>query len=226
MFKNWFHEKAYPEFWEHYLRGMQRPLPGSTPLRDIPFAVFDTETTGLNPAKDKILSIGGVKVQHNRIEAESALELYLEQSVAPRQEDIAVHGIIPSAHARQHSMEESVRRFVEWCGNAVLAGHHVAFDIAVVNRALQRCGYTKLRNRSVDTLQLAVRVAGQSGYATPGTWSLDALAHRYHIPVHDRHTAAGDAFITGILLLKLLHRLENRGVENLGQLLQYRGGGL
>ncbi len=223
MFNNWFHKKTYPEFWERYMEQNRRRLPGSTPVREATFAVFDTETTGLDPAKDKILSIGGVKVKNYEIEVSETLELYLQQAVAPRQEDIAVHGIVPGVHMRQYTMEESARIFVEWCGDSILVGHHIAFDIAILNRALRESGCDKLRNRSIDTMHLAQRVTGHKPYSTPGNWNLDALSTQYHIPLHDRHTATGDALITAILLLKLLHRLEKRGVTTIGQLLDYRG---
>ncbi|HRF40268.1 MAG TPA: 3'-5' exonuclease [Saprospiraceae bacterium] len=217
-----FSKPDYPEFWQRYLDAMQPPLSGNTPLREVTFAVFDTETTGLNPAKDKILSIGGVKVCQNEIHISHSIEIYLEQEAAPQQQDIAIHGIIPAAQAWQQSSVQAVPSFVEWCGPAILTGHHVAFDVAIINQALQRQVGAQLRNRSVDTLQLAMRAQGKSEHAAPGEWTLDRLASLYNIPVHDRHTAAGDAFITAILLMKLLHLLEKRGVKTLGQLLNYR----
>ncbi len=222
MFGNLFKKPAYPEFWQQYAGKMRRSLPGKTPLQEVPFAVFDTETTGLNPSKDKILSIGGVKVLNGEIHVAQSLEIFLEQESAPSQEDIAIHGILPAANGRQTAPVEALRSFIQWCGSDILVGHHIAFDMAILNYALQQQGCGKLRNRSVDTLQLAVRVRGQRTYVTPGELSLDTLASQYHIPAHDRHTATGDAFITGILLLKLLHRLEKRGVRTLGQLLGYR----
>lgn len=217
-----FSKPDYPEFWQRYIEAMQQPLPGSTPLRDVTFAVFDTETTGLNPAKDKILSIGGVKVCRNTISVSNSIEIYLEQEAAPRQEDIAIHGIIPTVQHWQQPASSAIQAFVEWCGPAVLAGHHVAFDIAIINQALQQQLGAKLRNRSVDTLQLAMRAIGKSSHSAPGEWTLDHLASRYNIPAHDRHNAAGDAFITALLLMKLLNRLEKRGVGTLGELLHYR----
>lgn len=217
-----FTRPEYPEFWQQYLDAVQRPLPGNTPLREVVFAVFDTETTGLNPAKDKVLSIGGVKVCQNTVSVSESIEIYLEQQTAPQQEDIAVHGIMPTAHIRQQSPEQAVRAFVEWCGPSVLAGHHVAFDVAIINQTLQQQFGVKLRNRNVDTLQLAMRAKGKSEHSAPGAWTLDRLASLYNIPVHDRHTASGDAFITALLLMKLLNRLEKRGVHTLSQLLNYR----
>lgn len=217
-----FSKPEYPDFWQQYLDAIQRSLPGNTPLREVTFAVFDTETTGLNPAKDKMLSIGGVKVFQNAVFVSESIEIYLEQETAPQQQDIAIHGIMPTVQTWQKGAEQAVQSFVEWCGPAILAGHHVAFDVSIINQALQQQFGVKLRNRSVDTLQLAMRARGKSEHSAPGEWTLDRLASLYNIPVHDRHTAAGDAFITAILLMKLLNLLQKRGVSTLGQLLNYR----
>lgn len=217
-----FSKPDYPEFWQRYSEAVSKPLPGNMPLQEVTFAVFDTETTGLNPAKDKILSIGGVKVYKNAVAISDRIEIYLEQEKAPQQEDIAIHGIIPNAQAWQQTTHLAVQSFVEWCGPAILTGHHVAFDVAIINQALLQQTGAKLRNRSVDTLQLAMRAQGKGTHSAPGEWTLDSLAAQYQIPAHDRHTAAGDAFITAILLMKLLNRLEKRGVKTLGELLNFR----
>jgi len=102
----------------------------------------------------------------------------------------------------------------------VLVGHHLRFDISILNEALKKRHAGKLRNPLIDTRDLALRVEkGRGGHDDqPGNYSLDALCQRYHIPGSDRHTAAGDAYITAILLLKLLGRLRKRGVIKLGEI--------
>ncbi|MCB0644764.1 MAG: hypothetical protein KDC44_24130, partial [Phaeodactylibacter sp.] len=82
-------------------------------------------------------------------------------------------------------------------------------------------GKARLQNRLVDTRDLAIRVEHviKPDIVKPGNYTLDSLCRRYQIPMSDRHTAAGDAYITAILLLKMLHRLKKRGIANFGQLL-------
>lgn len=222
-FTQLFRKSAPPDFWQAYLKQTRHTLPDNMPLCDVTFAVLDTETTGLNPVKDAILSIGGVKVQHGAIEVTQSLELFLEQLATPRQEDIAIHGIIPADRAGQISIAEAMQQFTAWCGSSVLVGHHIAFDLAILNTALKKLGCGTLRNPSLDTLQLHVRLNGSTqNFFNPGELSLDALAAQYRIALHDRHTALGDAYITAILLLKLLHRIEQRGVKTLRQLMARR----
>ena len=90
----------------------------------------------------------------------------------------------------------------------------------MVNKVLQRELRQKLKNKVLDTSHLARRLALKPQHARPGTFGLDNLCRLYQIPMHDRHTAGGDAFITAVLLLKLLARLRKRGVHTLGDLLK------
>jgi DNA polymerase-3 subunit epsilon len=223
MFSSWFSKKSIPPFWSHYQALMRVPLSGNTNIRQLRFAVFDTETTGLEPSTDHILAIGGLIVTNNTIQTDQSLELYLQQSTAPQQQDIAIHGILPSTHAALLSPPEAIVRFTQWCGHAILVGHHLPFDLAMINKYLIPITGERLRNKTIDTLDLAMRVNNQSTMHRTDALGLDALASQYHIPLHDRHTAAGDAFITAILLLKLLQRLERRGVNTYADLMRRPG---
>lgn len=211
----------HPEFWRQYLSSFDGTLGKRTPIEEVCFVVFDTETTGLDVKKDRILSIGAVKVYNWQIDISQRLDCYVKQSYKPVRETIAVHGILPGANS-PHEMDEieAVRRFVEYCHGSVLAGHHISFDISMVNQVLKGMIGRKLINKRADTAALASRVSEKKDYELPGTLGLDALCKQYNIPMSDRHTAAGDAFITAVLLMKLLARLKKRGVKTLGDLLR------
>ncbi|MCB9301076.1 MAG: 3'-5' exonuclease [Lewinellaceae bacterium] len=207
-----------PEFWKGYLASFEHDYRKNTPIRELRFVVFDTETTGLDVRKDHILSLGAVSVNNWQIDLSDSLECYVRQAYQANGESVEVHGILPNG--RKETVDEgyAIRRFISYCQNAVLVGHHVNFDVAMVNKVLKGLTGRKLLNKQVDTAVLARRLAGDSQVYKQGTFGLDSLCQQYHIPMSDRHTAAGDAYITAILLLKLLARLEKRGVRTLGQL--------
>ncbi|MCB0579203.1 MAG: 3'-5' exonuclease [Phaeodactylibacter sp.] len=214
----------HPEFWKAYLASFDGTLARRTPIEEACFVVFDTETTGLDAKKDRILSIGAVKVRNWQVDLSARLECYVQQSYTPEGGAIAVHGILPGTNT-SHALDEieAVRRFVGYCHNSVLVGHHVAFDIAMVNQVLRGMIGQKLANKKLDTAALAARVSEKKDYEQPGTYGLDTLCRKYKIPMSDRHTAAGDAFITAVLLMKLLARLRKRGVKTVGELLRGPG---
>ncbi|MCB9284385.1 MAG: 3'-5' exonuclease [Lewinellaceae bacterium] len=213
----------HPSFWLEYLEQNRHPQGKNTPLEEVCFVVFDTETTGLNPRIDRILSIGAVRVKGEQIDLNRSFEHILQQTDIPiNREAIGIHGIMPGESRTGKEEVEALADFVSFIGNSILVGHHLHFDVSILNEALRRHKAGKLKNPAIDTRQLAVRL--EKGLVPsdhkPGQYSLDALCQRYQITTSDRHTAAGDAYITAILLLKLLSRLKKRGVKTLGQLLR------
>jgi len=71
----------------------------------------------------------------------------------------------------------------------------------------------KLKNKLVDTGQLYKKTK----YVKDHThYSLDQLCNTFHITMHDRHTASGDAYLTAVLFLKfaaLLKKKKNRDLR-------------
>lgn len=225
--RNWFRTRdvsQYPLFWQDYLNRLEEStLNLKTLIADIPFVVFDTETTGLNHKEDQILSIGAVRVKDWKMEVADTLDFLVYQSYSPKMESVAIHGILPKAHDNSLEEAEAVRNFVAYIGDSVLVGHHVGFDLAMIHQALRPYGKLKLKNKILDTGNLARRAKGlKLEIENQNAYTLDQLCEDYHIPKNDRHTAAGDAFITGLLLQKLLVKLQNRGIRTLGDLLKNR----
>lgn len=218
---NWFTSKSSgPPFWETYADHFRDTYARRTPLEDLTFVVFDTETTGLDVRKNHLLSLGAVRVKDQRIEVADTLDCIILQPAHQGGEEIAVHGILPKHSQHGVPEAEAVQHFLEFIEDSILVGHHVDFDIAMINQALKKIAGKRLRNKSVDTVQLAMRVNPPSAFVKPGDYALDKLCQLYNLPLEDRHTAAGDAFITALLLLKLLTRLKKRGVRTLGDLLR------
>jgi len=224
MLWNWFGKKEpagpLPAYWQSYLQRFRTSYEKHRPVSEVHFVVLDTETTGLDTRSDQILSFGAVGVHNWEIEAAGAFECYVHQVYEPVAESVSVHGILPVE--REDSMEEgqALEAFLEFIGDSVLVGHNLRFDLALINQALKSRVGGKLKNYAVDTISLARRLRPPFHHPRPGEYSLDQLCREYRIPLSDRHTAAGDAYITAVLFLKLLARLEVRGVDQLGKLLK------
>jgi DNA polymerase III subunit epsilon len=217
-------DKNAPAFWQRYSTAVKEQPPGSTPLSDAEFVVFDTETTGLDRRTDKVLSIGAVKVRGLQALVSDTFECLIQQEGAPSTKSAEVHGLLSKELETGITEGEAVKSFIDFIGSAILVGQHVAFDIAMVNQMLRRQGIKgRLRNRSVDTAQLAIRMErrhADSHTLKNAEYSLDALCERYNLPTDDRHTASGDAFATALLLLKLLALAKKRGIATVGELVK------
>jgi DNA polymerase-3 subunit epsilon len=167
------------------------------------FVVFDQETTGLDPAKDRIVSIGAVAV----VDGEIVLGDFFEEMLRVDEvtSAVLVHGITPEQSRNGRDEGGAVTAFLAYIGGAVLVGHHVGFDHAILRAAAARLGLT-VPNPALDTMRLALALKDE-GHLTldpEAGFSLDGLCEHFRIPPHDRHTAPGDAFLTAQVFARLL----------------------
>lgn len=198
---NWFKKivKDYPKFWETYLTYFDE-----NESKVNRYVVFDCETTGLDYSTDKILSIGAVAIENNQIVIGDFMEVFLLQDYF-KAESVPIHGILKEGKEEKIVEAEAVIRFLDFIKGATLVGHHVAFDIEMINQALNRLDVGKLKNQVMDTdvMYQKLKYLPQEEH-----YSLDELCTIYKIRKSDRHTASGDSFITALLFLKLKRKLE------------------
>ena len=217
-----FRKKTYQQepFVAAYEALLQDKIAKSTPIADLTFTVLDTETTGLNSKTDEIVSYGSIQVKGFRVFVNSVKEYFLKPS-KQNQEAIKVHGIIKKDGFI--SPQEFVERFLSEIGATILVAHHAGFDKAMLEKAGKPFGLKRILNPTIDTYDLAVRLEIGKNHnprmVNGLDYSLDKLCERYQIPLDDRHTASGDAFLTAQLLLKLLKKADKAGIKTYGDLL-------
>ncbi|MBT8246131.1 MAG: 3'-5' exonuclease [Winogradskyella sp.] len=211
---NWFKRKSYPDFWNAYISKFEAP--DKQDLEDIRFVIFDTETSGLNTKSDRILSIGSIAITNLQIVVSDQYECYVKQD-AFNSETVQIHGLLKEGHLQKQDEEQAIKYFLEYIENSVLVAHHAAFDIAMINHSLLRMGLPKLKNKVLDTGNLYQKIKKNTLKIHYG---LDELAKEYSIPLHDRHTASGDAYITALLFLKIVAKLRANQNLNLKDLLR------
>ncbi len=203
----WFKSKSYPDYWNAYVDSFKTKQ--GEDIQQIRFVVFDTETTGLDPSIDRILSIGCIGIFNMRIRVNDQLECYLEQEKFNK-ETVKIHGLLKAGAFEKVNEEEALQHFLQYIKDSVLVAHHAGFDVAMINQALKRKGLPKLKNKVVDTGYLFQKTELDT---SRDHYGLDDLAKRFSIPMHDRHTASGDAYITALLFLKIIHVLgQNRKI--------------
>jgi len=198
-----FFKKKYPAFWQDYESRFSDKMPSDS--ETLRFVIFDTETTGLDASKNKLLSIGAVNAVGNTISVNDSFEVFIQQEQFNR-ETVPIHGIRKHGSNQKITEEEAIAQFLGFIQNSVLVAHHVAFDVAMINHALKKMGLPKLKNKLIDTSDMYRLQLGAAQKAI----SLDTLCKELKVPMHDRHTALGDAFITAQVFLKLLSHLKQQ----------------
>jgi DNA polymerase-3 subunit epsilon len=205
--------EARPEFYDFDLFARaSRASVDDTPLRDLTYVVFDTETTGLEPSKgDEMVQIAGVRIVNGRmLRGEIFNSLIHPGRTIPRVSS-EVHGITDAMVASAPPVNEILPRFHRFVGDAVLVAHNAAFDMKFLTLRQAEAGVS-FTNPVLDTVLLAAAVFGADESLT-----LDTLAERFAIKIaaEERHTALGDSLATGYTLLRLIDLLEAAGVTTL-----------
>lgn len=210
-------------FIEEYYNKFDDKLHSKTPINQVRFVVLDTETTGLNPRHDYVLSIGAFAVQNGSIKIHDSFEQFLKPERILKNENITIHEITQAAQKNSLPASKVFEDFTHFIGNSILVGHHISFDYSILNHNAKRLFDYRFVNKTIDTLALAMRIEQPNkspDLIKNSDYSLDALCERYNIEPVGRHTATGDAYSTALLFIKLLKLAEKRNITTLGELLK------
>lgn len=187
-------------------------------IEETRFVVLDTETTGFDYDKDRILCIGALVLQNGIIAIQDSFEVYIEQDHYDKS-TAQIHGIL-KAFVIQHPTElEALQQFLAFLADSIIIAHHTIFDVTMINKALERNGLPQLTNKRLDTAILYKKTLIKSHlFERKDRYTLDDLADKFDISKKDRHTALGDAYITAIAFLKIVKKLKEKKPVNLNSL--------
>jgi len=164
--------------------------------------IFDTETTGLNPAKgDRIIEIGAIELV-NKFPTGNIYHQYINSDGFPIHPDAErIHGISAAFLEDKPIFSAIAEGFLAFFSNAKLVAHNARFDMGFVNTELKRIGKPSFPNEVViDTLEIAKRKHPM------GPNSLDALCRRYGIDNshREKHGALLDSELLAEVYIELL----------------------
>jgi DNA polymerase III epsilon subunit family exonuclease len=194
--------------------GLADPPGAALRVEEATYVVFDLETTGLSASSSAICEIGAVRV--------SGLELgdTFQTLVNPRRPlpapVAALTGIDGGALRGAPPAELAVRRFLEFAGDAVLVAHNARFDMAFLDRAVERLTGRRVAAPVVDTVWLARRLL-EGRQRRVG---LASLAWFFGTAAQPVHRALPDAEATAEILTALIGLAQERGVESVAQLVE------
>ena len=181
-------------------------------LVDLAFTVFDTETTGLSPAEgDEIIQIGAVRIVNNRLLKNESIDQLVDPQRSLRPESIPIHGITEDMVKGQPVLGTVLPNFHQFCEETVLVAHNAAFDMRFLQMKEASTGI-RFDHPVLDTLLLSAVI-----HPNQESHKLEAIAERLGINIVGRHTALGDAMVTGEVFLKMIPLLADMGIHTLGE---------
>jgi CBS domain-containing protein len=184
----------------------------ATPLFALDAVVFDSETTGLDPAKARIVELGAARIVGGRLDPALQFRRLVRPDEPIPPEASRIHGIDDAAVSSAQAFGGAWPEFLDFAAGAVIVGHTLGFDLAVLKRECARAGIPWRRPRTIDTRLLAeIANPGLPGY------SLEHLAAWLGVAVEGRHSALGDAMVTARVFLALIPRLREGGIRTLAE---------
>jgi CBS domain-containing protein len=184
----------------------------ATPLIALDAFVIDTETTGLDPAKVRIIEIGAVPLNDGGLNEKAALRRLVNPGEPIPETASRITRIDDAMVADAPGFAEAWPEFAVAMSGKVLIGHTLGFDLAVLKRECARAGLPWHHPRTLDTNLLAQVVSPNLG-----GFSLEHLASWLGIEVEGRHSALGDAELTGKIFLALIPKLREGRIRTLAE---------
>src|SRR5262245_10239259 len=155
-----------PPFITRYQQTFDKTWADDTPIDHVRFVVLDSETTGLNPRYDRIITIGAVAVVANEIILEDSFAALLR--VDKNTSAVTVHGV--TREESRHGIEEphALEGFLDYVRDGVIVGHHIGHDVNTFDAGYERHWGeygARLLNRNLDTMDLTLHLEKDGAFA-------------------------------------------------------------
>ena len=98
------------------------------------FVCLDCETSGLNPKKDEILSIGAVIIKDNKILMRKTFNIFIKPSKDINPESIKIHHIRLVDLENGLNSKEAIFELLEFIGSRIIVGYYIKFDMAIISK--------------------------------------------------------------------------------------------
>lgn len=186
--------------------------PASIPLLSLDAIAFDSETTGLDTSKARMIQLGAVRIVHGEVDESLSFQQLINPGVPIPPASQVIHGISDADVADAQDFEKVVGAFDEWRQDSVLVGYATGFDLAMLKREMELAKLQWIAPRSLD-VRFLVNLLGPN---LPD-FSLDTIAAWVGVEIHDRHSSLGDAIATAAIFVALIPRLRERGIRTLAE---------
>ncbi len=177
---------------------------------DDPYVVFDIETTGFSPEKNRIIEIGAVKVEGGRITDRFSTFVNPDEPIPFEIEQLT--GIDDSMVLDAPRIDAVLPQFLGFCEGCALVAHNASFDVSFISYQAKAQGIP-FAPTVLDTVALARQLLPNLN-----RFKLDTVAKALNISLENHHRAVDDAGATAEIFVKFIEMLKARGVEDLDQL--------
>ena len=167
------------------------------------YVCFDCETTGLNPKKDDIVSIGAVIIKNNTIVSSKKFVKFVKPKTKLQAEAIKIHHIRECDLEDAEDINDVVEEFLNFIGNRTLVGYYLEFDIAMINKYTKPKFGITLPNKAIEVSGIYYDYKIESVPQGNVDLRFDKIMKELNIPSLGKHDAYNDAIMTSMIFIKL-----------------------
>jgi len=177
------------------------------------YVVFDLETTGFYPGKDKITEIGAVKIKEGKIVDRYGSLINPERSIPVKVQELT--GITMPMVKDAPIIEEELDNFLVFCGDSILVAHNADFDLGFIEHSARKQNKF-IDNTTLDTLELA-----RIFFPDLKNNRLSTVAKYFNVSLVNAHRAVDDAEATAYILLKMFKHMNQINIHTIEGILNY-----
>lgn len=167
------------------------------------YVCLDCETTGLNPRKDEILSIGAVHIKENKVIMRKTFNIFVKPSKNISAESIKIHHIRPVDLENAVDPKIAVLQLLDFIGARPIVGYYIKFDIAIISKYTKEYIGVKLPNESIEVSSMFFKSKKKTSEYEFIDLKFDTIMKELNIPRLGKHDALNDAIMTSMMFLKL-----------------------
>lgn len=171
------------------------------------WVALDCETTGLDTRRDRIISVGAVRIVGNRLLTSQRLELLVRPDRALNTDSVRVHRLREQDVAHGIAPADAMRQLLEFIGSRPLVGYYLEFDVAMVNREIRPLLGVGLPQAKFEVSSMYYDFKNRRRPPHERGGSIDlrfsTLMKELELPQRDAHDALNDAVMAGLAFVKL-----------------------
>ena len=171
--------------------------------KDNEYVCLDCETSGLNPRKDEILSIGAVHIKDNKILMRKTFNVFLKPSQHIDAKSIKIHYIRDIDSENGRDPKDAIFELLDFIGSRPLVGYYIKFDAAIISKYTKRFIGINLPNETIEVSSMYYKTRKKSSDYEFIDLKFDTILKNLNIPILGKHDALNDAIMTSMMFLKL-----------------------
>jgi DNA polymerase-3 subunit epsilon len=208
-----FRKKKRPGFIRDYCERTHRFLTVNKRLEEVRLVALDTEASGFEVGTDRLLSIAVIEIEENQIQLDQCVEWLVYQSGMVPNKATEIHGILPSDSLKGQPERDVLEELLPRISGALVIGHQIWFDALMLHDALRRNFGIGFRNPVIDVGLMAMNELQpfrKTGYINQRPPNIEDLCAHLGLPLTERHTAEGDAYMAAEIFLLLCGQIRQR----------------